>query len=101
MMSKFCLVFLLIFLPLHASNKEFNTIRGFWKLKITGPLIDYDIIKECNLKVSGDLKKMEFGSVYEDQYQIKVELCGGTKKECKDFYKALKELEKSLNENVE
>ena len=83
MISKFCLVFLLIFLPLHASNKEFNTVGGFWRIKISGPLGKiYSGTKECDLKVSGDLKKMTFGSVYEGQYNLKVEFCGEEKEGC-------------------
>jgi len=83
MISKFCLVFLFLFLPLQASDTEFNIIRGFWKLKITGPLGKiYSGTKECDLKISGDQKKMSFGSVYEGQYSIKVEFCGKEKEEC-------------------
>jgi hypothetical protein len=76
-------MFLLIFIPLQASNTEFNTIRGFYRIKITGPLGKiYSGTKECDLKISGDFKKMSFGSVYEGQYHMRVELCGKNKEEC-------------------
>jgi hypothetical protein len=72
---------MLLFIPLHASNETY--IRGWWRLKITGPLLDYNDIKECYIKVSDDDKTMTFSSVHEDQYRLVVEYCGKNKKECK------------------
>jgi hypothetical protein len=75
---------MLLFIPVQASDEIFLT--GWWKLKITGPILNYSDIKHCYIKVSTDGTAMLFSSIHEDQYKLRAEYCGDSYKECKAKY---------------
>lgn len=82
MIIKICLLFMLIFIPLQASN-ETTTIRGWYYVKVVDGAIGtlFKGTKKCYLKINEDKTEFTFSSIYESGYSVEARFVKEIEKE--------------------